>query len=159
MAPNTPTPSAVNAQVGVTNMEQLGRLVQQLQARINQLESEAGAAQQIINGLGGDGGKAKLDAPSKYGGDKDELAGFLAQMRAYFRYYPNKFADDEAKVFYASSRLEGQALKWFEPALEDYLTKTLEDYDTFIDKVFDAYTNFEDKIYKVFRDPNGNRHA
>jgi hypothetical protein len=146
------------------NMEQLGRLVQQLQARINQLEQEAGVAQSIINGLGnghgnGSGGKAKLEAPSKYGGDKDELAGFLAQMRAYLRYYPDKFGSEEAKVFFASSRLEGQALKWFEPALEDYLTKEAADRDTFTDKVFEDYASFEEEIRKVFGDADGKRHA
>lgn len=68
-------------------------------------------------------------------------------MRAYFRYYPGKFDNEESKVFFASSRLEGQALKWFQPALEDYLTKTPEERDTFTDRVFDAYVNFEDEIY------------
>ena len=80
-------------------------------------------------------------------------------MRAYLRYYPNKFKSKETKVFFAISRLEGQALKWFEPALEDYLTKTLANRDIFTNKVFKDYISFEEEIRRVFRDIDGKQYT
>ncbi len=50
----------------------------QLVVRVAQLEGENGVIQTLINTIGiGDGGKAKIDPPTKYGGDKDGLTGFL----------------------------------------------------------------------------------
>ncbi|KAK4117964.1 hypothetical protein N657DRAFT_556411, partial [Parathielavia appendiculata] len=71
--------------------------------------------------LRGQTAKAKMEALAKYGGSKEELAGWLVQMRAYFLYYAERFVNEAQKVGYAASRLEDKALGWFEPTLDDYL--------------------------------------
>jgi hypothetical protein len=48
-------------------------------------------------------------------------------MRAYLQYYPDKFEAEEAKVFFAASRLDGKALRWFEPTLKDRLKNDKDD--------------------------------
>ena len=94
------------------NAEQLAQLLQELHVRVGQLEGENGVLQSLVNTLGGgDGGKAKIDPPPKYGGDKETLTGFLTQTRSYLQYYPKKFADEAAKVTFVASRLEGKALR------------------------------------------------
>ena len=55
--------------------------------------------------------------------------------------------------------MEGQALKWFEPALDNYLNKPLADRDIFTDKVFKDYTFFEEEIRKVFGEYDSKRYA
>ncbi|KAK4107898.1 hypothetical protein N656DRAFT_679654, partial [Canariomyces notabilis] len=65
--------------------------------------------------------RAKLEAPPKYNGSKDELAGWLVQMQAYLTYYVDRFPNEAAKVAFAAHRLEGKALRWFEPTLKDFL--------------------------------------
>jgi hypothetical protein len=42
-------------------------------------------------------------------------------MKAYITYYTERFSNEATKVGFAASRLEGKALKWFEPTLKDFL--------------------------------------
>jgi hypothetical protein len=42
-------------------------------------------------------------------------------MKAYITYYTKRFGNEATKVGFAASRLEGKALKWFEPTLKDFL--------------------------------------
>ncbi|AEO55777.1 hypothetical protein MYCTH_46877, partial [Thermothelomyces thermophilus ATCC 42464] len=48
----------------------------------------------------------KIELPSKYGGTKEDLVGFLTNLRSYFRLNNDKFPDDKAKVLYVAIRLE-----------------------------------------------------
>jgi len=124
MAPNTPTP-ALAAQVNTPapmTAAQVQQLLDMANARIAQLELER---------ANGSNNKAKLDAPAKYGGEKDGLTGFLVQMQAYLLYYPEKFIDEGRKVVFAASRLEGKALRWFEPTLKDFLKNDRDDREDF----------------------------
>ena len=59
-----------------------------------------------------------------------------------------------------ASRLEGKALRWFEPTLKDRLeAKTEEDQDDFTKKVFKDYNAFEKELTKVFGDTDEKLHA
>jgi hypothetical protein len=138
---------------------ELQQIIQDLRGRITQLEGEAGLAQSIVNGITKEG-KAKLDAPTKYGGEKEGLAGFLTQVKAYLQYYPDKFRDEAAKVTFVASRLEGKALRWFEPTMKDRLDNQDEDdREDFTTKVFGQYAEFEKEILKVFGDTDEKLHA
>ena len=150
---SAPTPPTSMAQMQVT--------ITQLMARIAQLEAEPGIAQTIVNELSkNDSTKAKIDQPAKYGGDKEALTGFLTSAKAYLQYYPNKFADEAAKVTFVASRLDGKALRWFEPTLKDRLENPLEDsQEDFTKKVFKKYATFEEEIIKVFGDTDEKLHA
>ena len=142
-------------------LAEMQAIIEQLNTRIQQLEAEGGVAQTLVNELSKKegGSKAKLDAPAKYGGDKEALTGFLTQARAYLQYYPEKFRDEAAKVIFVSSRLEGKALRWFEPSLKDQLTDEEENQDEFTKKVFKKYDAFEEEITKVFGDTDEKLHA
>ncbi|AEO53137.1 hypothetical protein MYCTH_2054510, partial [Thermothelomyces thermophilus ATCC 42464] len=59
--------------------------------------------------------KVKLDLPNKFDRSKEKLVRFLTTIRAYLCYYNDKFLDNKAKVLYIATRLEGKALRWFEP--------------------------------------------
>ena len=72
MAPATTPPTPMTA-------AQIQELVQQLHAKVAQLEGE----NQQLQLLAGAKHKAKIEAPAKYRGDKDELTRFLTQMNAY----------------------------------------------------------------------------
>jgi hypothetical protein len=65
--------------------------------------------------------------PPKYGGSKEDLAGWLVQMNVYILYYTECFGNEASKVGFATSCLEGKALKWFEPTLKDFLKNPNQD--------------------------------
>jgi hypothetical protein len=104
--------------------------------------------------------KAKMEAPSKYDGGKEGVSGWLVQMRAYLLHYEERFVNEAQKVGYAASRLEGKALRWFEPTLKDYLEhEDKDDREEFTQEVFKKYTKFEEEIRKVFGDTDEKLHA
>ncbi|AEO55969.1 hypothetical protein MYCTH_2124936 [Thermothelomyces thermophilus ATCC 42464] len=104
--------------------------------------------------------RIKIEPPSKYGGTKEDLAGFLTNLRSYFRLNDDKFPDDKAKVLYVATRLEGKALRWFEPTWNDYLTEEdKDDRDAFTQAVFRSYDRFEEELRKVFGDKDEKIHA
>ncbi|KAK4232768.1 hypothetical protein C8A03DRAFT_39600 [Achaetomium macrosporum] len=122
MAPQTPTTgSGQQAQDTGTTMQQMQDALEQLNTKIAALEAENAHMQGLVNEayakLEKPRDKAKLEAPAKYDGGREGLTGFLTQMRVYLQYYPEKLPDESSKVVFASSRLEGKALRWFEPSL------------------------------------------
>jgi hypothetical protein len=135
-------------------MVQVQQLLEQTNARITQLEQENA----MLRGHGIS--KAKMEAPSKYDGGKEGLSGWLVQMRADLLYYEEHFVNEAQKVGYAASRLEGKALRWFEPTLKDYLEHEDEDdREEFTQEVFKKYTKFEEEIRKVFGDTDEKLHT
>jgi hypothetical protein len=135
-------------------MAQVQQLLEQTNARITQLEQENA----MLRGHGIS--KAKMEAPSKYDGGKEGVSGWLVQMRAYLLHYEERFVNEAQKVGYAASRLEGKALRWFEPTLKDYLEhEDKDDREEFTQEVFKKYTKFEEEIRKVFGDTDEKLHA
>ncbi|KAL2192206.1 hypothetical protein P885DRAFT_48225 [Corynascus similis CBS 632.67] len=106
-----------------------------------------------------DESKTKLEAPTKFSGDKDELPSFLTMIQVYLRYYPEKFKDEEAKIYFVASRLEGKALQWFEPTLKDRMTEEEENQEDFTKNVFKNYATFEKELEKVFGDTDRKLHV
>jgi regulator of sigma D len=145
---DTPALQAQGAGGSTTAQQQLDHA----NARNAQLEREF---------LRGQTAKAKMEAPPKYGGAKEELAGWLVQRRAYFLYYSELFVNEAQKVGYAASRLEDKALGWFEPTLGDYLKHTddEEKQEDFTQEVFSSYARFEEEIHKMFGNRDENLHA
>jgi hypothetical protein len=160
MAPGT---TATPAPAGHVTPDQLERVVQQFKEKVASLEAENANMQAIVNEthakLERAKRKAKLEAPDKYGGEKDKLTGFITQMQNYLQYYPDQFDGEGAKVTYAASRLKDKALRWFEPTLKDYLMIKTADQDDFTTKVFGSYAEFEKEITKVFGDTDEKIHA
>jgi hypothetical protein len=48
-------------------------------------------------------------------------------MQAYLTYYVDRFPNEAAKVVFATHRLEGKALRWFELTLKDFLENPEQD--------------------------------
>lgn len=107
MAPQTPTSSSVGNS-GLNSAQ----LVEQL----NYLNQEIARLQAIQKGK-----SYKMDKPGPYDGTKGTLQGFLTHSRAYFKHNVDQFTKDEEKILFPGTRLEGDAAKWFEPTLRDYL--------------------------------------
>ena len=79
-------------------------------------------------------------------------------MTAYLQYYLEKFGDEKSKVVFVASRLEEQALRWFEPTLKDFLANPdnndADERKDFTNTVFKRYTTFAIELQKVFGDIN-----
>ncbi|AEO59431.1 hypothetical protein MYCTH_2128489 [Thermothelomyces thermophilus ATCC 42464] len=136
-------------------------------ARIKELENREKYSQKLVNEAyakiealeGAKAKRIKIELPGKYGGTKEDLAGFLINLRSYFRLNDDKFPDDKAKVLYIATRLEGKVLRWFEPTWNDYLTEEDEDdRDTFTlanlrqTKLAASYAEkVKDELYKYDR--------
>ena len=91
----------------------------------------------------------RVAKPPKFDGTKrEELQGFLTQLRSYFKF--NHFNDAADKVLFAATYLEGRALEWFEPTQRDYLENTEDERQKETLTIFESFANFEDAITKVF---------
>ena len=73
-------------------------------------------------------------------------------MSSYIEHYEARFPTDDVKTRYAASRLTGQAARWFEPTLRDYIINETKNQRSFTRTVFDDYDDFEKELRKVFRD-------
>jgi len=105
-----------------------------------------------------DGVKAlRVQLPNKYDGSKAELAGFLTQLRVYFKIYATSITTEVDKIYLAFTLLTGDALAWFQPIMDDYVDNNYLAQDDLTKEVFEAYGNFEDKLRAVFGDPDKER--
>ena len=103
--------------------------------------------------------KIKLEPPTKYTGKKEELTGFLTALCSYFHLYSAQFHTVASRVLFAASRLDGNALRWFEPTWRDFLLKPADERDEFTTAVFELYERFEEELWKVFGDTDEKRYA
>lgn len=92
----------------------------------------------------------KIDSPGPFDGGAGKLQGFLTQLRTYHRFFPGKLSNDTNKVLHAATCLTGPALAWFQPMLNDYLTKSPDDLDDGLLKVFAKYSSFERALKGAF---------
>jgi hypothetical protein len=55
---------------------------------------------------------AKVGTLPRFDGTKrEELQGFLTQLRSYFQFHSNEFEEDFKKVLFVATYLEGRALE------------------------------------------------
>lgn len=119
----------------------------QLRQQVEQLHLER---QMLASGQKDLGEITKPRAPGPYDGNPRMLQGFLTQLKAYHRFYPNKLTDVQAKVLHAGGCMTGTALAWFEPIMRDYLNNTGDDQDDETKEIFTDYEKFEKAIKKTF---------
>jgi len=94
---------------------------------------------------------AKVGTPPRFDGTKrEELQGFLTQLRSYFQFHSNEFEEDFEKVLFAATYLEGRALEWFEPTQREFLENGPDERAAETNHIFEAFVHFEDAITKVF---------
>ena len=55
---------------------------------------------------------AKVGTPPRFDGTKrEDLQGFLTQLRSYFQFYSDEFGEDFEKVLFVATYLEGRVLE------------------------------------------------
>ena len=101
----------------------------------------------------------KPQNPTPFNGTVGTLQGFLTQLKAYHRFYPERLKNDHDKVLHAGTCLEGTALAWFEPILRDYLNNESRDQDQETVNIFAAFDHFEEAIKEAFGTVNEQRQA
>jgi len=137
MAPQNTPSTASNS--GAPN--QVEAAFRALQTRIQQLE---GRLQD--GGIGQ--GTYKRKQPEPFDGKRTELAGFLTQVKAYFRH--QNIQEPHEQVEFAGTLLKGEALAWFEPILADYIEPGEDGPDEHTSRIFRSFKNFERAINSVF---------
>lgn len=84
--------------------------------------------------------------PETYDGTASELRGFMTKMKLYFKFFPVQFASEERKVQYATGRLKGMALQWFQNHMEKYADGTA-DFHTI--EIYSSFDVFEQELTQV----------
>jgi hypothetical protein len=151
MSPNTGSTSGSARNAPTYTMEQMSQLVQQLQAQNAELMARSNQVS---------GAVTKVPPPRPFSGKPEELRGFLTQMRVFMRLYAGQFGTEEAKVLYAGSLLEADALAWMEPHLRDRVENPkLKDQKEETREIFESYENFETTLQEAFGSPDSEREA
>ncbi|KAJ4361322.1 hypothetical protein N0V85_009417, partial [Neurospora sp. IMI 360204] len=120
-----------------TNDVELRNIINMLCSKINDLEATAPPTFVTPKST------IKLNAPPKFDGTKKEdLQGFLTQVRANLRF--TNTVDPVQQVLYASSFLTGKALEWFQPTQADYLNNIWNNMHPETQKIFN---NFEANVH------------
>ena len=107
--------------------------------------------QQIIGALtGGSGGsgntkKPKINEPSTFHGQRDQLRGWLAQLSVYFKGVGWEFEYNNDKIVYALSLLRGDALKWATPYIERRQDVTWSSWDDFKNKLQSQFGEIDEE--------------
>ena len=82
--------------------------------------------------------KAKVRDPDTFNGsDPRKLRSFLVACNLHFRDRPYAFLDDEKKILFVISYLDGPAMSWFEPGLMDPTNSApwMWDFEMFINEL------------------------
>ena len=98
--------------------------------------------------------KIKVGEPEYYYGDPEKLQDWLTSMLDHFEFKGIASKPGKDKVRVAGTYLRGDARKWYEPLLRDYLSLNLEDQEDRVRQVFASFGGFEKAIKKAFGDIN-----
>ena len=100
----------------------------------------------------------KAANPQPYDG-KGSPEGFLTQARVYLRFQRGIITDEADKILAIITFLKKDALKWFQPAVKDYLGNRENDQEKSIQKLFTSYLHFEKNLRNNFGNLNQKRTA
>lgn len=133
---NTTNPASVLASQANT--------IQQLQEQVEQLIQQAHVQRYAAT--------TKVSPPKRFDGTRGKLKGFLAGMDLYLRFNSSTFTTDQDKILAAGMNLEGDAMEWMQPLIEDHLGNEadlrLRKDDT--ERVFKSYNSFKKEMEKIF---------
>jgi len=80
------------------------------------------------------------------GSSPDELRAFIFQCQIYFRAYEEEFLEDTERIFFAISYLQGVALDYFEPFINEAKAYQnfdfLEDWSAFVQKLSNLFGSY-----------------
>ena len=121
--------------------------LQEVERRLNDMETR-GNPRPVSNPVKR---TAKVGRPPRFDGTRrEELQGFVTQLRSYFQFHSNEFSDEYEKVLFAATYLEGRALEWFEPTQREFLEKSPDEREPETNHIFERFVHFEDALTKVF---------
>ncbi len=160
---NTPD-SDSEEEITIAQARQLYTIVKELDEYNNTLETQLAILQvveQCLDSIEARGRSrqarlarrtAKVGRPPRFDRTRrEELQGFVIQLRSYFQFYSDKFSAEYEKVLFIATYLEGQALEQFEPIQQEFLKRGLTEQSSKTNTIFTAFANFEDILVKVFR--------
>ena len=95
----------------------------------------------------GGGGKDEVKV-DYFTGKHEHLNAFLIQLKLVFKLNPSKYATGPSKVIFAAMHLKGNAFKWFEPTMKNYVDSDTPDKDTMA--CFGHFAEFEVRLKRVY---------
>ena len=102
-------------------------------------------------------GGLKVTKPSRFSGVQRILKPWLTMVAINFRAYPIVFPTKKNKILFAISYLDGAALNWVQPRLEDFLENDDKKQKQKTQQMFYKFDNFCIYIKKAFGNQNENR--
>ena len=95
---------------------------------------------------------AKIPLPKKFTGERSKLRSFLTSMELYLRYNEQTFPMPQDKIMSAGMNLDGEALDWFQPYMQDFMDYSTQPAKLRDDtrRIFSNYQAFEKEIKIVF---------
>lgn len=97
--------------------------------------------------------------PNNYDGNPNEREKYFNEVETYFGYFDVTLADDEDKVHFAASCLEGAAEEWFRPYMKDWNTNSWTDLKEETRHIFESYKNYKEELVKAFGTSNERQEA
>ena len=97
----------------------------------------------------------KVGKPNKFSGKHSEFLSFMTQCEAIFKMCPNSYPNDEYKVLFIITNLDGSALRWAQDVFAKDDHPYRKDYQTFRNALYSLYDNHtyhqdaEDKLLSL----------
>ena len=102
-------------------------------------------------------GGLKVTKPSRFSNVQGTLKPWLTMVAINFRVYLTLFPTKESKILFAISYLDGAALNWVQPRLENFLENDDKEQKQKTQQMFYKFDNFCIYIKKVFGNQDENR--
>jgi hypothetical protein len=150
-----------------TSMATKDNQVEELVAQIRTQDATIANLQDTVNGMPAppsEAGEApvrkpKMPVPRRFDGNKQEVRGFIAQLKAYTTYYDDGFPTNTDEVLFAGNLLTEKALAWFQPYLEDFNNNAKDQQKTLTLRLFESLDNFSAELFANFGSPDAEREA
>ena len=151
--------------------EQIQQLQEQLQGQVNKNmwlqeqvrylghQTQESNTRQTIEANQDAAQRTKVAKPDLFYGERKKLQMFISQLELYFFFNAPDFPDEDRKVMFAATYLQGTAAQWFEPYLQDQMQKAPEEHQPETNEVFNRFPTFVAKMKQNFRDLNKVRKA
>lgn len=107
----------------------------------------------------------KVGKPNKFSGKHSEFLSFMTQCEAIFKMCPNSYPNDEYKVLFIITNLDGSALRWAQDVFAKDDHPYRKDYQTFRNALFSLYDNHtyrqdsEDKLLSLKQTKSASAYA
>jgi len=153
------------------SQEQIQQLQEQLQGQVNENmrlreqmgylghQTQEGNTRQTIEANQDAAQRTKVAKPDLFYGERKKLQMFISQLELYFFFNAPDFPDEDRKVMFAATYLQGTAAQWFEPYLQDRMQKAPEERRPETNEVFNRFPTFVAKMKQNFGDLNKVRKA